>query len=42
MEPQTVAETRSKVEPHIRNTYLKGVQAPVGVKPVLKGWMELN
>jgi superfamily II DNA or RNA helicase len=35
-------ETRLKVEKHIRNTYLKQVQAPVGVKPVLKCWMELN
>lgn len=34
-------ETRLKVEKHIRNTYLKQVQAPVGVKPVLKCWMEL-
>ena len=35
-------ETRLKVENHIRNTYLKQVQAPVGVKPFLKCWMELN
>jgi superfamily II DNA/RNA helicase len=35
-------ETRLKVEKHIRNTYLKQVQAPVGVKPVLKCWMELT
>ena len=27
---------------HIKNTYLKQVQAPIGVKPVLKCWMELN
>lgn len=33
---------RLNVEKHIRNTYLKQVQAPVGVKPVLKCWMELN
>jgi hypothetical protein len=26
----------------VDNTYLKQVQAPVGVKPVLKCWMELN
>jgi hypothetical protein len=35
-------DTRLKVEKHIRNTYLKQVQAPVGVKPVLKCWMELT
>jgi hypothetical protein len=33
---------RLKVEKHIKNTYLKQVQAPVGVNPVLKCWMELN
>ena len=33
---------RAKVETHIKNTYLKRVDAPVGVKPSLKCWMELN
>ncbi len=33
---------RRKVEAHIKATYLKAVQAPAGVKPVLKAWMELN
>lgn len=33
---------RKKVENHIKNTYLKSVNAPAGVKPVLKAWMELN
>ena len=33
---------RAKVEMHIKNTYLKRVDAPVGVKPSLKCWMELN
>ncbi len=41
--PQTELHVvRLKVEKHIKNTYLKQVQAPVGVKPVLKCWMELN
>jgi hypothetical protein len=31
---------RLKVEKHIKNPYLKQVQAPVGVKPTLKCWME--
>jgi len=35
-------EVRLKVEKHIKNTYLKQVQAPVGVNPVLQCWMELN
>ena len=35
-------EIRLAVEKHIKNTYLKKVQAPVGVKPTLKCWMELN
>jgi hypothetical protein len=35
-------DVRLKVEKHIKNTYLKQVQAPVGVKPVLNCWMELN
>nr|MBC8275204.1 DEAD/DEAH box helicase [Chloroflexota bacterium] len=39
---QTLSETRAKVEKHIKNTYLKKVQAPIGVKAILKAWMELN
>ena len=39
---ETLSEVRAKVERHIRTTYLKSVQAPVGVKPALKAWMELN
>ena len=35
-------DVRLKVEKHIKNTYLKQVQAPVGVKPVLKCWMEIS
>lgn len=37
-----LAEVRKEVEKHIKNTYLKSMQAPVGVKPILKAWMELN
>ncbi|MBI4027302.1 MAG: helicase [Verrucomicrobia bacterium] len=40
--PQTLSETRQTVEKHIKNTYLRRVQAPVGVKPTLKCWMELS
>ncbi len=42
MEEKTLIEVRAKVERHIKNTYLKQVDAPVGVKPLLKCWMELN
>lgn len=38
----TLAEVRRRVEKHIRNTYLKRVQAPTGTRPTLKAWMELN
>jgi hypothetical protein len=38
----TLAEARDAVEKHIRNGYLKQMQAPVGVKPLLKAWMEIN
>ena len=39
---KTLLEIRAKVLKHIKNTYLKQIQAPLGVKPVLKCWMELN
>ena len=42
MEHKTLVDLRSRIEKHIKNTYLKRVDAPVGVKPKLKCWMELN
>ena len=42
IEQPMLREIRLAVEKHIKNTYLKKVQAPVGVKPTLKCWMELN
>jgi hypothetical protein len=39
---KTLVELRATVEKHIKNTYLKRVDAPIGVKPVLRCWMELN
>ena len=39
---QTLSEVRGKIEKHIKNTYFKKVQAPVGVKATLKCWMELS
>ncbi|MBV4464353.1 DEAD/DEAH box helicase family protein [Pseudomonas sp. SWRI79] len=38
----SLKQAREKIEKHIKNTYLKKVQAPLGVEPVLKAWMELN
>lgn len=37
-----LVEAMTKIEKHLKNTYLKAAQAPVGVKPILKAWMELN
>jgi hypothetical protein len=42
IERKTLSELRMRIEKHIKNTYLKQMQAPVGVKPVLKCWMELS
>jgi superfamily II DNA/RNA helicase len=42
IEKQAVAEIRVKLEKYIKNTYLRQVVAPVGVKPRLKAWMELS
>ena len=39
---KTLVELRAKIEKHIKNSYLKRVDAPVGVKPALRCWMELN
>lgn len=41
-EEKTLVEIRARIEKHIKNTYLKRVDAPVGVRPALKCWMELN
>ncbi|MGA7324784.1 MAG: helicase-related protein [Rhodomicrobium sp.] len=42
MEHKTLGEIRASIEKHIKNGYLKQVQAPAGVKPALKAWMELD
>jgi hypothetical protein len=41
-EEKALIDIRRKIEKHIKNTYLKRVDAPVGIKPALKCWMELN
>lgn len=42
MEEKTLVDVRADILKHIKNSYLKRVDAPVGVKPVLKCWMELT
>lgn len=39
---KSLKEVRQKMDKHIKNTYLRSVQAPIGVKPLLKAWMELS
>jgi len=41
-EEKTLVDIRRDVEKHIKNSYLKRVDAPVGVNPRLCCWMELN
>jgi superfamily II DNA or RNA helicase len=40
--PTTLSEARAKLEKHLKNGYLRQVQAPLGVVPQLIAWMELN
>ncbi|MBU6394106.1 MAG: DEAD/DEAH box helicase family protein [Sphingomonadales bacterium] len=42
MEEVKLSDIRIAVEKHIGKTFLRKVQAPLGVKPVLRAWMELN
>ncbi len=41
-EEKTLMDIRARVLKHIKNTYLKRVDAPIGVNPSLRCWMELN
>ncbi len=41
-EQETLIEIRRKVLRHIKNGYLKKLEAPVGIKPKLLAWMEIN
>lgn len=38
----TLKDVRARVDKHLKNTYLRSRVAPVGVRPVLLCWMELN
>jgi hypothetical protein len=41
--PPALSEVRAEIEKHIKNTYLRQVQAPVNApKPALRCWMELS
>ena len=42
MTEASLVEIRTKVLGHIKETYLKRVDAPIGVRPSLKCWMEIN
>lgn len=42
IDQSSLSDVRTKIEKHIKRTYLRKVQAPIGVKPILKIWMELN
>jgi SNF2 family DNA or RNA helicase len=42
MDADDLIDIRKKLDKHVKNTYLRKVQAPAGVKPVLRTWMELN
>jgi superfamily II DNA/RNA helicase len=37
-----LAPARKAIEKHIKNTYLKDIQAPIGAKPTLIAWMEIG
>jgi superfamily II DNA or RNA helicase len=37
-----LAPARKTIEKHIKNTFLKDIQAPIGAKPTLLAWMEIN
>ena len=39
-EQETLIEIREKVRKHIKNSYLKKVEAPISAKPKLLAWME--
>lgn len=42
MAEEVLIDIKQKIEKHIKNTYMKRIDAPVDVKAKLKCWMELN
>lgn len=39
---ETLLECKKEIDKHISSSYLKKVQAPAGVRPILRAWMELD
>ena len=37
-----LSNARKAIERHIKNTYLRDIQAPIGAKPILLAWMEIT
>ena len=42
MGKDSLVDIRKKLDKHIKDTYLKKVQAPQGMEPSLKAWMEIS
>jgi len=42
IEESALSGIRTEIEKHIKNSYFKQVQAPIGVRAILKAWMELS
>jgi hypothetical protein len=42
VERETLSDLRKKVEKQLVHDFLRPLQAPVGISPVLKCWLELN
>ncbi len=42
MDEATLVDARAKVRRHIKNSYLKRIDAPIGVEPKLVAWMEVD
>ena len=41
-EQEKLKDVRKKIEKHVKDTHLKKMQAPVGIKPTLNAWMEIS
>jgi len=42
LEKDRLSDARKKVESHIRNGYLRAIQAPIGSRPTLLAWMDIR
>jgi hypothetical protein len=42
VEEETLVDIRADVLKHIKNTYLKRIDAPIDARPALRAWMEIN